>query len=172
MAKQARPAARKPPQRKKKGGSIVGLLGWLAAPVLLFIAAPVTSLVIVGMLPTIVAGITDRRAEKYSAYCVGGFNLSAVFPYALYLLLHDNTIRPGLTRMLGDPIAWLAWYGAAAVGWGVYSWIPQMTVYFSEMRERSRLSALKKRQQALVDEWGAEIFAGKEAPADIVMEKS
>jgi hypothetical protein len=35
-----------------------------------------------------------------------------------------------------------------------------------------RLTALKKRQQALVDEWGAEIFSGKEAPADIVTEKA
>jgi hypothetical protein len=161
-----------PAKAKKRGGSGLGVLGWLAAPALLFVAAPVTSLVMVGMLPTIVAAITDRRAEKYSAYCVGGFNLSAVFPYALYLLMHDNTIRPGLTRMLGDPIAWLAWYGAAAVGWGVYTWIPQMTVYFSDMRERMRLSGLKKRQQALVDEWGSEIFAGKEAPEGISTEKA
>src|SRR3954470_20129233 len=141
MASPKRPVAK--PQRR---GSGLGILGWVAAPLLLFIAAPVTSLVIVGMLPTIVAAITDRRREKYSAYCVGGFNLAAVFPYALYLLLHDNNIRPGLTRMIGDPINWFAWYGAAAVGWGVYTWIPTMTVYFSDMRERGRLSNLKKRQ--------------------------
>ena len=166
----AKPVRRAPAAKRR--GSGLGILGWLLAPGLLFFAAPVTSLVIVGMLPTIVAAITDRRAEKYSAYCVGGFNLAAVFPYALYLMLHDNNIRPGLTNMLGDPIAWFAWYGAAALGWGVYTWIPQMTVYFSDMRERLRLSALKKRQQALVDEWGTEIFAGKEAPADIVTEKA
>jgi len=167
MAKPARPA----PAAKRRGSGL-GVLGWLIAPALLFVAAPVTSLVIVGMLPTIVAAITDRRAEKYSAYCVGGFKPCRRLSLALYLLLHENSIRPGLTRMLGDPIAWFAWYGAAAVGWGVYSWIPQMTVYFSDMRERVRLTALKKRQQALVDEWGAEIFSGKEAPADIVTEKA
>ena len=40
---------------------------------------------IFGMLPTLVAYIVDRSPRNYSMYCIGGMNLSGVFPYLLDL---------------------------------------------------------------------------------------
>ena len=46
---------------------------------------PTVMLLGIGMMPTFVAMLTDRRKEKYATLCVGGMNFTGVLPFMIIL---------------------------------------------------------------------------------------
>jgi len=135
----------------------VSVWTWLLVPPMLIFALPTMILILVGMMPTLVAALIDRRPEKYAAYCVGGFNLSGVFPFLLKLWLTGHTMH-GLGGIIGSPLVWLAMYGAAAFGWLCFAWTPEVVLRVQSMRDRQRTSTMRERQGKLVEEWGPEVI--------------
>jgi hypothetical protein len=143
------------PKKAQKSGAHP-LLIWVLLPLITLVAFHSVVLLLVGMAPTLVALFVDRRPEKYSAYCVGGFNLCGAIPYVLKLFMNGHDFQ-ALAKVLSDPLAWIAMYGAAAVGWGVFHYTPEIVLRISTMKERQMIASLKKRQEQLVEEWGNEI---------------
>jgi hypothetical protein len=132
---------------------------WLLLPLVLIFALPAVILCMIGLLPTVVAAVIDRREEKYAAYCVGGFNLAGTLPW--FLEIFPKGGMEGLMSVLINPFAWLVMYGLASVGWAVFYYIPQVTIRIQMLRDRQLLSGLRRRQQAIVDEWGPEVATGE-----------
>lgn len=135
---------------------------WLSVPLLLMVAMPSMILVTVGMVPTLVAAVVDRREEKYAAYCVGGFNLSGVFPYLLILWTGGGGME-AMLGIVGSPFSWLVMYGAAALGWVANYWIPQIVIKVQGMRDTQRIVAMRRRQEELLEEWGNELLPPEDA---------
>ncbi len=130
---------------------------WVTAPLVLLVAMPVFVLLTIGLIPTMVAFLIDRRPEKYAAFCVGGFNLCGVIPLALELFVQGRTF-PALGHIIGSPLNWLIMYGAAALGWIVFSWTPEAVLRLMAFQDRKRIATLHRRQEQLVEEWGTGII--------------
>ncbi len=140
--------------KKKRKGSMLTLI-LLVIPAGL-VVLPTSILFGVGMIPTIVAYITDRDPEKSAPITVGGLNFCGCMPFAIDLWKHNHTIIAA-GKIFADPLSWLVMYGAAAIGWALYYGIPPAVANFEVMRAEKRVSALKQVKVGLVQEWGPEV---------------
>lgn len=141
--------------RRRTGGLWLMLL--LGLPVAIIIM-PTSMLVIAGMVPTFVAGIIDRDPEKSAALTVGAMNLCGVAPYIVELWQRGHTIAISL-QMLATPSTWVVMFGAAAFGWLLYFFIPQIVTGIITVRAQSKIRDLEERRSLLVAEWGTDIMA-------------
>lgn len=117
---------------------------------------PTTLILLAGMLPTIVAYLTDRDPEKIAPITVGALNLCGVVPYLLDMWLGTHSTSAALA-VLRDPMAWLAMYGAAAMGWAFYLGIPPSVASFIAWSNTRKITKFERQQQELVEEWGSAI---------------
>lgn len=120
------------------------------------ISLPTVVLVFFGMLPTIVAFLTDKTAEKYATFCVGGMNFSGLFPYIMELWIIDHSLgaaRDLLTNVFNLGII----YSAAAFGWLIFAGIPPVVGAFLTVMSQRRVAHLRTEQRQLIDEWGEEV---------------
>jgi len=140
--------------KKKRKGSMLTLI-LLIIPAGL-VVLPTSILFGVGMIPTIVAYVTDRDPEKSAPITVGGLNFCGCMPYAIDLWKHNHTIMAA-GKIFADPLSWLIMYGAAAIGWALYYGIPPAVANFEVMRAEKRVSALKQVKVGLVQEWGPDV---------------
>lgn len=141
----------------KKSSKIFSWWLWLALIPVGVIALPTVLLLVVAMAPTLVAAFIDRRPEKYAAYTVGGFNLSATIPYVLKLWFAGHTMA-ALTKIVANPFAWLIIYGAAGLGWVAFTYTPEVVLRVTGFRDRQNVAAMVKRQEHLVEEWGNDVI--------------
>ncbi|MGR0186807.1 hypothetical protein [Azospirillum aestuarii] len=141
-------------KKKKRKGSMLTLI-LLIIPAGL-VVLPTSILFGIGMIPTIVAYVTDRDPEKSAPITVGGLNFCGCMPYAIELWKHNHTIGAA-GKIFMDPLAWLVMYGSAAIGWALYFGIPPLVANFEVMRAEKRVSALKDVKVGLVQEWGPEV---------------
>jgi hypothetical protein len=141
--------------RKKSGKSNVMTFLFLVVPAAL-VVLPTTIIFGVGMVPTMVALATDRDPEKSAALTVGSLNLCGCIPYAIELWKSGHNIAAALAK-LGDPMTWLAMYGAAGAGWLLYFTIPPLVASAEVSRAEKRIDALKKKRVSLIQEWGPDV---------------
>ncbi|NQW10619.1 MAG: hypothetical protein HQ481_12155 [Alphaproteobacteria bacterium] len=120
---------------------------------------PTVMLLGVGMLPTLVAMLTDRRKEKYATLCVGCMNFTGVLPFMIVLWSEDHSYEKAFS-LIADPFTWLVMFGAAALGWAIFFVAPGIVGMFIGMRAEQRIQRLRHRQRELVEEWGPGVAGG------------
>lgn len=123
------------------------------ALVLLFAALPTTTLLAVGMAPTLGAFIGDTTPGRYLTKCVAGMNFAGVIPflYKLWTTGHDMATAINLVT---DLYVWLTMYSAAAVGWMLFLGFPGVVAVFRALNARRRIYVLREQQKELINEWG------------------
>jgi hypothetical protein len=144
-------------RRKRRGGRGLMTLLILLLPAAVIIL-PTSMLLLAGLIPTIVAIIVDRDTEKSAALTVGAMNLCGVAPFIVQLWQQGHTIALAM-RMLSTPHIWLVMFGAAALGWVMYFFIPQIVVAVASLRAQSKIKELEERRALLIADWGTEIMA-------------
>ncbi len=156
MAKKASRAAVAPARRS--GGMSAGnkLAMLIAAVVALPLSLPTLTLLFFALLPTMAAALVDRGPHRYAWLCVGGLNFAGVSPYLLELWFGEHTLDNALTQ-LGDVLALLVIYGAAAFGWLLYMAIPPLVGGFLQIAAQRRVAVLRSQQKKLVELWGPEV---------------
>lgn len=157
MAQQAQSKA-----SKQGGGRKVTLLV-LLLPIIM-VLLPTTVLMVVAMAPTIVAYITDRSGGKYLAVAVGLLNFCGSLPAVANLWSMGQSFDNAI-NVLSDPISWFIAYGAAAIGWMVFSMLPPIMTTYYVAATRTRIQVLKRKQKELIDIWGQSVV-GEEQHAD------
>lgn len=135
---------------------VVGVSVWVL-PTVLVLA--------VGMAPTVVAFFTDRRREKYAAFCVGAMNLLGVLPVALGMWTRDHSMDSAM-RNVTNVFNWFLMYGSAAVGWGLYSITPAIVAFYLRVQIERRISKMQGYQQELLEDWGERVAAGSKSAED------
>lgn len=130
------------------------ILGYLLAPLLVFIGYPTLMVALGGMLPTFVAFIVDNRKERYAARTVGYLNSAGVFIVCLDMWGSDHTWQHALD-LLAQPVNWLIMFGAAGVGWLLYFGLPPITNAYLTIHNDLRMKSLNSEQEKLVKEWGS-----------------
>ncbi|MFY8092700.1 MAG: hypothetical protein ACOVN0_04380 [Niveispirillum sp.] len=141
---------------KRRGGGSALLLLVLLAPAGLMMM-PTSVLILAGLAPTFVAYLIDRDPEKSAALTVGAMNLCGVAPYIVRLWQRGHEMSVTL-RMLADPGTWLVMFGAAAMGWLLYFFIPQIVAAVMSLRSQSKIKELEERRGMLIADWGTDVM--------------
>ncbi|MEE8270557.1 MAG: hypothetical protein V3R98_02330 [Alphaproteobacteria bacterium] len=123
-----------------------------------FVAPPTTVLVLAGLVPTLVALIVDRTAERHAVIAVGTLNFAGVAPSVIALWRDGHTMDAAL-RLLIDPLSMLVMLGAAAIGWVLYLGVPSVLAVFLTHRNEAEIRRMVARREDLVAEWGPEVAA-------------
>ncbi|MFV3077522.1 hypothetical protein [Niveispirillum fermenti] len=145
-------AGRKPPRRS--GSALLLLLLLMPAGLMMM---PTSVLLLAGLAPTIVAYMIDRDPEKSAALTVGAMNLCGIAPFAVQLWQQGHEMGVTL-RLLAEPGTWLVMFGAAAIGWLMYFFIPQIVAAIVTLRAQSRIRELEERRSVLVADWGTDVM--------------
>lgn len=151
--KKTDPAGKAP---KKKGGKagfiLILILFGVSAPLLM----PTWTLVLIGMLPTFVALITDNDPQKSSTGAVGAMNFAGLTPFILDLWMKGQTMENTM-HILRESSSWLIILGAAAVGQMIVFAVPQAMTSLTLAHAESRLKILKKNLEQLQASWGPDV---------------
>ena len=120
------------------------------------ISLPTVLLVFFGMMPTLVAAIIDRSPQRYSTFCVGGMNLSGVFPYLLDLWAGAADIAAA-SEIFTNVFALMLMYSAAGFGWMIYLALPPVVVSLLQVMAQRRAAQCRELQNDLIEEWGEDV---------------
>lgn len=152
--------ARSNKKQKPKGWGlqIIMIFGFLAA--VLFM--PTTILLVIGMLPTVVAALVDRRGGA-RAITVGSLNLCGCMPFLLDLWMTDHTTAVAL-GIIKNPSTIIVMYSAAGIGYLIDFALSGIVATIIVQRSTARLETIRKKQEELVTRWGKEVTG--EMPLD------
>ena len=129
-------------------GSFQFILWAILVAALMFVFPQVFILLIVGLSPSVVAFLIDRTPKKYATFCVGGMNISGVFPAFLNLLNGDNSIA-GATSILTNPFEMTFIFAAAGLGWLIYFAFPPVLKSLLTILAQHRISILRENRDNL-----------------------
>jgi hypothetical protein len=153
-----RPGIRVVPKHRGGRQSILGPTATIATVIgLLIVALPTAMVLFVGFMPTLVSWLTDETKRRYCARTVAGLNFVGVAPFVLKLWASGHNNIGGAGRMITDPFAIVVMFGTAAIGWLMFIGFPGVVAAVSTINANRRISQLKDRQRALVEEWGTAI---------------
>lgn len=145
-----------PPRGRARPSAGAQAIGGLLLVALGLVFVETLFVVGVGMVPSLVALVIDRRPEKYAAFSVACTNLVGILPFLLDLWLGQHTIDAAIA-IIGDPFFWLSCYAAAAVGWVIYFIMPAVCAVFVKMRADRDVTRLREYQNDLIEEWGRDV---------------
>ena len=140
-------------------GSFQFILWAILAASLMFVFPQVFILLIVGLSPSVVAFLIDRTPKKYATFCVGGMNISGVFPAFQTLPPADNSIA-GVTSTLTNPFEMTFIFAAAGLGWLIYFAFPPVLKSLLTILAQHRITILRGEQRQLIRDWGEGIAIG------------
>lgn len=156
--KAAQPASNTP--SKKKGGKI----GFIFTLILFALCAPfmmpTLTLILVGMMPSFVALLTDTDPQKSSTSAIGAMNIAGLTPFMIDLWVKGQTMDHAIL-ILRDPQNWLVILGSAAVGKLIIFAVPQAMTILTLTRAESRLKILKGNLEQLKGSWGPDVATTK-----------
>ncbi len=123
---------------------------------ILIAALPTATLLAVGLVPTVVALIVDMTPGRYLTRCVAGLNIAGISPFMHSLWTGGNDMTTAI-GVVTDPFAWLAIYGASAIGWLLFTGFPGIVTVFHTLNAKRRIYMLEEKQKTLLEEWGDSI---------------
>ncbi len=110
-------------------------------------------LIALGLLPSVISFLIERRPGSSGSTCIALFNLAGLIP-----VLGKVWSGPGGAAFVGDIYAWFIIYMAAAVG-AALAWVaPHFSIVYLQAFSGRRRARIKARQQELYDEWGSSIL--------------
>lgn len=143
-----------PPSAKRGLRWIIWII--IISLLMMVISLPTVLLVFFGMLPTIVAWIIDRSAERYATFCVGGMNISGVFPFLGDIWFKDHSVDAAIAVMT-NVFDLMVIYGAAGFGWMVFIAVPPVVTTFLQVMLQRRVTVLRTNQSKIIEEWGEDV---------------
>ncbi len=147
---------------------------WMTAISLLLLAIvflPTGLLVLLGLLPTIAAFVTDRDPQHTAALTVGPLNFAGVMFPVIDLWTMGHNLENSLS-LVADPFTWGIMFGMAAIGWFIYYAVPPLVAGVIRLRAEAKEASVTKAQQALIEEWGGEVVGGARAAGELAAENA
>ena len=145
---------------KKKGGKarfvLLMIIFGAASPFLM----PTLLLIVIGMIPTFVALVTDNDRQRSSTTAVGAMNIAGITPFVIDLWTKGQTM-PNVFQILSNPTTWLIMLGAAGIGKLIVFAVPQAVVLLTSARDEARLKLLRRNLESLKESWGPDVGTTK-----------
>ena len=111
---------------------------------------------IVGMMPSVIAYITDQSKHRYMFQCVFACNLSGMMGFVFTMIIHGPS-NAVLQQMMGSFTNWLMIYGAALLGWLVVKICPLVAEAMVHNMHKGQINRIQRVQKKLENEWGTEV---------------
>lgn len=149
-------AKKKQKKNRKKKIGVKPFFILFCAVIVAVIFTPTTSILLVGMLPTLVAYLVDRSLEKNKTFTIGAMNFAGCFPYLLGLWKGENNLYAAISY-LENPKTIIFIYSIAALGY-VINWVVTLGIS-AVLKKRSlrRIERIKDQKQKLKDRWGHKV---------------
>ena len=142
------------------------IIAWVVAPLFCIAFFPTVLLLLIGMAPSIVAYIVDKRPRKVTARSIGYLNFAGCLYYALKLWTGQNTIS-GVFELVSEPSALMIMYSSAAAGWMLnFIMVPIMSAFLA-VRHEAKNRSISSRQEGLIKEWGS-VVKGQYAQDEVL----
>ncbi len=156
-------AAQDPAAAKKVAGKIVTnmilvtlvLMAAIIGLVLLKMTF-VAVMLVIGLMPSIVAHILDRRPGKAASHTILAFNMAGLLKHIMNIFTGGNPNQTA-QHLITDPYTWLWVYIFAAFGWLVVHILPQIAILFLSLKAEYTVKRMKSLQEKLASEWGDDI---------------
>ena len=144
--------------KKKSAGG--GFGKWLILTPMILLAGtfllPITIIVVVGLVPSMLSFSVDREKGKLSTITIAALNFAALIP-VIMRLWDDGLTLENAIQLITNPFIWVLVMAGALVGWMLAQVVPTMVVSIFAARDRRLLEKIRTRQKALVEEWGAAV---------------
>lgn len=124
---------------------------------------PVTALLFIGMLPTVMARLTDKTKERTKVLTVGFMNFAGCYPF-VYQLIESGLKLQNAISILSDPLTVVMIYSAALLGYGIEWLVTNMVAGLMVQKGRNRLETITKMHENMTKQWGREVSG--EIPLD------
>lgn len=128
---------------------IIGLLTCVMFPA-------VTILLVVGMIPTLVAGIVDRTEGRVRMWSVGAMNFAGCAPFIIDVFKKGNDIETAINFIV-QPRTIVIMYFAAGMGYLIDWAMTGIVSSIMVQKTKARLKNIQKLQKELIERWGAEV---------------
>jgi hypothetical protein len=158
-------AKEKTKRKAKTRGTGKPLFIAIGVLVLLFAALPTTTILAIGMAPTLAAFVVDVTPGRYLGKCVAGMNFAGIVPYLHKLWFSGHGLSSAID-IVTDVYALFLMYSAAGLGWLLFFGLPGAVAMFRALNAKRRIYMLREKQKDLIGEWGECILpagAAKEA---------
>ena len=164
MAKE-KPGAKAPPANNKKSPPPrKGRFGFFMTAILMGVSLlfimPTFVLVMVGLIPTFVALMTDDDPEKSTSITIGSLNVIGTLPFVIDLWVRGQTIGTAFDIM-SQAMTWIVIFGAAAIGKLIIFVVPQATATISLATAERRHKMLNDHLESLKSAWGTDVGTTK-----------
>lgn len=136
--------------------SVARLFMTVALLALIPFSLPTMLLLFAGMLPTLVAALTDRTSSRFAWICVGGMNFAGLCPAILTLWFGHHEITYALHQVTSITVMLMS-YLAAAAGWALYFIMPPIVMTVMAATSKRRAAVLHAQLKKLEEEWGKEV---------------
>lgn len=141
-------------RKSQSGGKRSLFLAFAVLAGLIFL--PTSTLLFFGLLPTLVAFVTSIKRQRSRTSTIAAANLAGCVPFVFKLWTNGNSFEASFD-IITEPMNIVVMYGAAFFGY-LLDWVVVGAVSsFLYQKAVLRLDAIKKRQQILAEEWGAEV---------------
>lgn len=154
----AKKKERKTAPSRRKGGLLFFCIMIIVGAIVPF-GLP-TLLLCLGLLPTLVALITDTDPKKSAAAAIGFLNVAGVAPFILELWEKGQTMENAMQIVL-DSTTWLIMLGAAALGQLLIYAVPPVVASMTLMKLEARLRLLRDGLSQLKEIWGPDVATHK-----------
>jgi L-cystine uptake protein TcyP (sodium:dicarboxylate symporter family) len=131
-------------------------LSWVMILSLVIFSPASLPLLGIGMLPSIITAIFDRKPRKTALQTIACANFCGVIIFCVDLWKNENNLEY-LGTILQNHLNWLIMYGSALMGLMTYIVIPLIIALLLDAKSSIESSDLKRQMQALRDEWGPEV---------------
>lgn len=137
---------------KTKGKGTFWIFVVLVSCFLVFLMPALLALVLVGMLPTLIAGFVERHGLG-RVQVTAALNLAGVLPFVVHLWGSDGSFRE-LMEMAGNVYTWAVMYGSAFAAI-LYLWVgPYVAVAYLDFKAARFIHFYEKQKSLLLDDWG------------------
>jgi hypothetical protein len=152
--KAAKPAKAAKAKGSKKGGRLKLLIITL---IVAGCAVPAIGLIVLaGMIPSIVMGLTDRSHNKALSVCVSAPNAAGCLQAIIMMLPRGLSIE-GAMNLLMQPETFLVMWGSAALGLGLFTFIPPLIAGVLASMAELKIGRLRHNQKELKRIWGDDV---------------
>jgi len=146
-------------KKAKKSLSIKGNLVLVALLLLALAFLPTSMLIAVGMLPSLMALITSSKGVGARASTVTAMNLAGCVPFVFKLWSSGNDFAVSFDIITNSRYIMII-YLAAAFGFMIDWVVTGLVSSFMYQKGMARMKAIKKRQKALIENWGPNVSGG------------
>jgi hypothetical protein len=112
--------------------------------------------VLLGLMPSMVAYYVDMAKGKPTFKCVLCCNFAGMVPTFADVMISDS-MPAAMQMLMSDVLTWLVVYGAAAGGYALLATCRTLTLVGIIVSWDARIENMLKKQEKLVEEWGAGI---------------